>query len=326
MFRVSWRPSGGRGEYEYQCDDPSVLHKHLAVEVPLLGITIPTDVQCDFVDGKPRLRRDDPNDRKHLNIPPLIAAIAGLPGPRREDKGATTFPLADKKYVMATILCEVSAKQGNIIVLKPTALKPLHSPDYIDVEERIAAIYTAAPQLPAAHALIEMLGKAKAISALSVLATKVHNALPYVPAGPGSAPGAVTKPETDDFIVDYVGKEGKEKIRTHRTKERDRKIVALAKLAFKNKFGKIFCECCGISFGDTYTPLGEDFIEAHHKVPLQQVKGEQETKIEDFAMLCPNCHRMVHFAESCSLEVVKAALASSGFCVEPKNLAFLTSK
>jgi len=37
---------------------------------------------------------------------------------------------------------------------------------------------------------------------------------------------------------------------------------------------------------------GLDLIEAHHRIPLSQ--GARDTKPEDFAMLCPCCHRAVH--------------------------------
>ena len=43
----------------------------------------------------------------------------------------------------------------------------------------------------------------------------------------------------------------------------------------------------------------EDFIEAHHLVPISLFKG-QVVKLDpklDFAVLCSNCHRMIHKTE-----------------------------
>ena len=40
----------------------------------------------------------------------------------------------------------------------------------------------------------------------------------------------------------------------------------------------------------------EEFIEAHHKIPVHTLPENEtiEFKIEDFAVLCSNCHRMAH--------------------------------
>ena len=42
--------------------------------------------------------------------------------------------------------------------------------------------------------------------------------------------------------------------------------------------------------------IGADFIEAHHLVPLSHIKpGEERAYVaDDFAVLCSNCHRMIH--------------------------------
>ncbi|WP_405847976.1 HNH endonuclease [Streptomyces niveus] len=39
--------------------------------------------------------------------------------------------------------------------------------------------------------------------------------------------------------------------------------------------------------------LGADCIEVHHLLPLH-VAGPRETRLEDLALLCANCHRMCH--------------------------------
>ncbi len=56
--------------------------------------------------------------------------------------------------------------------------------------------------------------------------------------------------------------------------------------------GIILCECCQFDFFAKYGKLGEGFIEAHHKMFLST--GSRRTKPEDFAMVCSNCHRMLH--------------------------------
>lgn len=56
------------------------------------------------------------------------------------------------------------------------------------------------------------------------------------------------------------------------------------------------CEVCEFAFEDVYGALGQDFIEVHHKRPLASIDAgvEVEFGLDDFAVLCSNCHRMIH--------------------------------
>jgi 5-methylcytosine-specific restriction protein A len=57
------------------------------------------------------------------------------------------------------------------------------------------------------------------------------------------------------------------------------------------------CQVCDISFAEKYGPLGEGFIEAHHLRPmalLEEGKPISYNVAADFAVLCANCHRMIH--------------------------------
>lgn len=54
------------------------------------------------------------------------------------------------------------------------------------------------------------------------------------------------------------------------------------------------CEVCGFIFENTYGELGKDYIECHHIVPLSEIDVQRETKISDLALVCANCHRMLH--------------------------------
>lgn len=96
----------------------------------------------------------------------------------------------------------------------------------------------------------------------------------------------------DDAPQDLEFTEGGKVLRTHLRTERDGNAARLAKeLARKrSKNGKLACEACGCVPEDVYRGL--DLIEAHHRIPL--ARGIRETKPEDFAMLCPCCHRAVH--------------------------------
>lgn len=51
---------------------------------------------------------------------------------------------------------------------------------------------------------------------------------------------------------------------------------------------------CAFDFEQAYGDRGADYIEAHHKIPLSELTGETRTRPSDLAMLCANCHRMIH--------------------------------
>ena len=56
------------------------------------------------------------------------------------------------------------------------------------------------------------------------------------------------------------------------------------------------CECC--NFELAYGAIGRKFIEAHHLKPLSSYEEENikyiELAVNDFRVLCSNCHRMIH--------------------------------
>ncbi len=55
------------------------------------------------------------------------------------------------------------------------------------------------------------------------------------------------------------------------------------------------CEACGFDFREKYGKLGDNFIEAHHLIPFSSLdEGETPLSVSDFAVLCSNCHRMIH--------------------------------
>ncbi|MBO6515445.1 MAG: DUF3578 domain-containing protein [Bacteroidia bacterium] len=59
------------------------------------------------------------------------------------------------------------------------------------------------------------------------------------------------------------------------------------------------CEVCSIKFDEVYGDIGRGFIEAHHLTPVKDLDiGETRVDLEkDFAVLCANCHRMIHKLE-----------------------------
>jgi 5-methylcytosine-specific restriction enzyme A len=88
-----------------------------------------------------------------------------------------------------------------------------------------------------------------------------------------------------------------EDLRTFRERKR---IERNQKLALKaKKVHGYVCQASGFSFEKQYGTIGRSFIEAHHLTPLYELKGQKVTLDPkmDFAVLCSNCHRMIHKSE-----------------------------
>lgn len=78
-------------------------------------------------------------------------------------------------------------------------------------------------------------------------------------------------------------------------RERNRKLVAAAKRNHVLRTcGKLVCEGCGFDFEQVYGGHGSGFIECHDTRPVFTLAAGTKTHIADLALLCTNCHRMVH--------------------------------
>lgn len=101
-----------------------------------------------------------------------------------------------------------------------------------------------------------------------------------------------TLPDVEEINISV--KEGGRRLITHFRRERNPHIVAEKKAQVLKVSGKLKCEVCTFDFSEKYGDLGYGFCEAHHKKPLSDANREIETKLEDLAILCSNCHRMIH--------------------------------
>lgn len=54
------------------------------------------------------------------------------------------------------------------------------------------------------------------------------------------------------------------------------------------------CMACGFNFEIAYGGLGVGYAEVHHMIPLAEAGSRQTDPNTDLAVLCANCHRMVH--------------------------------
>ncbi|PIB24046.1 hypothetical protein BFP76_02015 [Amylibacter kogurei] len=79
---------------------------------------------------------------------------------------------------------------------------------------------------------------------------------------------------------------------------------------FKKSMG-YKCMVCEFDFEETYGELGREYIEAHHLTPFADLEIDAFRTLteKDFAMLCANCHRMIHRQDDVSdLEALKLSL------------------
>jgi len=78
----------------------------------------------------------------------------------------------------------------------------------------------------------------------------------------------------------------------HRRIERDSSAAKEA----KRVHGHV-CQGCQLNFAQVYGPIGAGYIEAHHLTPLAELPEDVPVKQDpktDFAVLCANCHRIMH--------------------------------
>ena len=81
----------------------------------------------------------------------------------------------------------------------------------------------------------------------------------------------------------------------HRKREQSLRDAKVAE-ARKIRNGKLICEVpkCGFDFEAVYGELGRDYAQVHHLKPLADRTKPSQTKLEDLAVVCANCHAMIH--------------------------------
>lgn len=104
-----------------------------------------------------------------------------------------------------------------------------------------------------------------------------------------------------------IFEEGRTRLVQHERLEKMRNptLISEAKRLFKAKNGALFCEVCGFNFENIYRSRGKDYTEAHHKTPISTLVGPVNNTIEQLAMVCSNCHRMLHRYPWISVEELK---------------------
>jgi len=124
---------------------------------------------------------------------------------------------------------------------------------------------------------------------------------------------SLTAEQLDALAAAQVGwlklsEEGRKFLRTHVDTERklgNRQAI----LRLRRAKGALTCDGCGVDLAVEYGKEHETVLELHHLRPL--ARGVQKPKgTEDFALLCPTCHRVVHYRreDPLSIDVLRAHL------------------
>ena len=96
--------------------------------------------------------------------------------------------------------------------------------------------------------------------------------------------------------------EGELRISMVRHKRREQKLRAVKiQEFFRAHGGCLKCEVpgCGFDFFETYGEVGFEFAHVHHLKPLASRETPTATKLSDLAIVCANCHSMIHRGGKC---------------------------
>ncbi|MDB4909070.1 MAG: endonuclease family protein [Gemmatimonadetes bacterium] len=93
---------------------------------------------------------------------------------------------------------------------------------------------------------------------------------------------------------DESGIEGARYLASHLRIERDSGLVRRKRITTLREKGRLACEVCDFDFHERYGKSGEGFCEVHHLQPLGHASEAHSTSLSDLAVLCANCHRMIH--------------------------------
>jgi 5-methylcytosine-specific restriction protein A len=97
--------------------------------------------------------------------------------------------------------------------------------------------------------------------------------------------------------------EGEQKRRfvSHRSRERALRAAKLEYVRARSADGRIRCEVpgCDFDFEAVYGSVAAGFAHVHHLRPLAEAPAPTITKLEDLAVVCANCHAVIHRGGEC---------------------------
>ena len=317
----------------------SLRDRNICLDFPALEILVPAEVRGVHRQGKPRLRKFQANNRDKLHLPQLVMAIAGLPRPARSTANwVFGLPLANGSFLVDQMHFDIEEDDGETIVLVPLSVSIRDSALSINFTDRFEAIANDVSEIDAIrsynpelaqlvenhfdeimkgqnsssirHAADTMIRLKSRLFGLSNEASAIAlieaAKLPEVE----EEGEEVEKGEEEDI----VGREGNILTRMHVYRERDRTFARKVREHYRRLGnGKLICEVCGLDPTSIYGQSGDRSIEGHHTVPIKELQPDSETTVDEMAMVCANCHRVIHSKKPClSIDEVRQLIGRQG--------------
>jgi 5-methylcytosine-specific restriction enzyme A len=107
--------------------------------------------------------------------------------------------------------------------------------------------------------------------------------------------------ESSDLELSWFEGQWKRAFVYHRRREAQARREKIEE-GLRNNGGKLICEVdnCGFDFARQYGPLGEGYAQVHHLLPLSKSpKAGRPIRLKDLAVVCANCHIMIHVGGKC---------------------------
>jgi hypothetical protein len=107
--------------------------------------------------------------------------------------------------------------------------------------------------------------------------------------------------DSTDIELDAFEGELRQLFIAHRKREAKLRAAKIRR-ALAQGNGHLRCEVpgCGFDFLKRYGEIGRNYAVVHHTKPLASLsKRGEKTSLEDLAIVCPNCHAMIHRGGQC---------------------------
>ena len=114
----------------------------------------------------------------------------------------------------------------------------------------------------------------------------------------GHPPPRKRQIELDDEVEGFEG-EQRPRFLLHRHREQRLRNAKIEQVLAAT--GRLRCEVpgCKFDFFEVYGPIGQGFAHVHHRQPLSTRDAVSSTKLKDLAVVCANCHAMIHRGGKC---------------------------
>lgn len=129
----------------------------------------------------------------------------------------------------------------------------------------------------------------------------------HAPGQDGAAPSFAGGPPDDP----EEGFEGYLRVLFVRHRQREHRLRSAKIRSVLRALGRLRCEVptCAFDFEERYGSLGREYAHVHHLRPLAAADARRRTTLNDLAIVCANCHAMIHRGGACRpLKEVSAAM------------------